>query len=324
MANVSGQGTLFNLPNYAGALFTPSEVKTPFLDRISQAGDINSPEFAMGSSYDMEAASQPGITETASLTAPTATNYVRSNEKNVAQIFQRKVSVSYAKSSASGRMNRIEVGSSGVAYDEFGSNPVSNELAFQTQKNMDQIKMDMEYTFVNGIYQLGTSSGVAFKTRGVLTGSTTNTVAAAGATVTKAMMDGLFKTMADNGAFNQGGSHTIICNSFNLEALNAIYSFVPTDRYVGGSAINQIVTPYGSFDIAYIPRVPQSTIGVVNMDKLAVAFQPVANKPVAEGRVILEPLAKTGASDDYQLFVQAGIDYGSSYFHGTITGTATA
>ena len=139
MANVA-EGTLWNLPNYAGQLFTASKVATPFLDRIPMAGDVNSPEFAMTSSYDMEAAAQPAITETASLTAPTAISYVRTNEKNVAQIFQRKVSVSYAKLSAAGRMTRIEVGASGEGYDEFGNNPIANELAFQTQTNMDQMQ----------------------------------------------------------------------------------------------------------------------------------------------------------------------------------------
>ena len=323
MANVAA-GTLWNLPNYAGMLFTPSKVSTPFLDRIPNAGDVNSPEFAMSSSYDMEAAAQPAITETASLTAPTPVSYVRSNEKNVAQIFQRKVSVSYAKLSAPGRLTRIEVGTSGEAYDEFGANPVADELAFQTQVNMDQMKMDMEYSFLNGAYQLATSAGVAFKTRGVITGSTVNTVAAGSVDITKAIMDELFKEMADNGAFDQGGIHTIMCNSWNKQKLTDIYSYVPTDRNVGGSNIQIIETDFGMFEIVYVPRVPASTIAVLNMDKIAVAFQPVIGKPVDDNRVILEPLSKTGAGEDWQLFAQAGIDYGSAYFHGTVTGTSTS
>ena len=323
MANVAA-GTLWNLPNYAGQLFTPSKVSTPFLDRISGAGDVNSPEFAMSSSYDMEAASQPAITETASLTAPTAVSYVRSNEKNVAQIFQSKVSVSYANLSAPGRLTRIEVGTSGEAYDEFGNNPVANELAFQTARHMDQMKMDMEYSFLNGSYQLATSAAVAFKTRGVITGSTTNTVAAGSVDITKAIMDSLFIKMADNGAFDQGGNHTIMCNSFNKTLLTDIYSYVPTDRNVGGSNITLIETDFGFFEIVYVPRVPATTIGVFNMDKMAVAFQPVVGKPSGDDRVVLEPLAKTGAGEDWQLFSQAGIDYGSSYFHGTVTGTTSS
>jgi len=323
MANVAA-GTLWNLPNYAGQLFTPSKVATPFLDRIPGAGDVNSPEFAMSSSYDMEAASQPDIDETDSLSAPTAVSYVRSNEKNVAQIFQSKVSVSYAKLSAPGRLTRIEVGSSGEAYDEYGSNPVADELAFQTARHMDQMKMDMEYTFLNGAYQLSTGATVSNLTRGVITGSTTNTVAASGAKVTKAIMDSLFKEMADSGSFDQGGSHTIMCNSFNKQVLSDIYSYVPTDRNVGGSNITLIETDFGIFEIVYVPRVPAATIAVLNMSKIAVAFQPVIGKPADENRVILEPLSKTGAGEDWQLYSQAGIDYGSSYFHGTVTGTATA
>jgi len=323
MANTTA-GTLWNLPNFAGQLFTPSKVATPFLDRISAAGDVASPEFAMSSSYDMEAASQPDIDETDSLSAPTALSYVRSNEKNVAQIFQSKVSVSYAKLSSAGRMKRVEVSTSGFAYDEAGSNPVTDELAFQTARHMDQMKMDMEYTFLNGTYALSTAANVSYQTRGVITGSTTNTVAAGSVDITKPIMDSLLIKMADNGAFDQGGSHTIMCNSFNKTLLSDIYSYVPTDRNIGGSNITLIETDFGIFEIVYVPRVPATTIAVLDMSKMAIAFQPVVGKPTGDDRVILEPLAKTGAGEDWQLFAQAGIDYGSSYFHGTITGTTSS
>jgi len=323
MANTTA-GSLWNLPNLAGALFTPSLVQTPFLDRISMSGDVQTPEFAMSSSYDMEAASQPAITETTSLTAPTAVSYVRSNEKNVAQIFQSQVSLSYANMSANARMQRVEVSTSGLAYDEAGNNPVANEEAFQIQKHFDQMKMDMEYTFLNGSYQLATSAAVAFKTRGIITGSTTNTVAASNADIDRDIMDELFKEMANNGAFSQGGSHTIMCNVHNKVKLSRIYEYVPPSRTEGGSNIGSIMTDFGIFDIVYVPNVPAATILVANMSKCGIVFQPVANKPAGENRVILEDLAKTGAANSKQLYTQAGIDYGSSYFHGTITGTSTS
>ena len=324
MANVSGQGTLWNLPNFAGQLFTPSHVTTPFLDQITMAGDVQTPEFAMASSYDQEAASQPAITETASLTAPTATGYVRSNEKNVAQIFQEKISVSYAKLSAANRLKRVEVSTSGFAYDEAGSNPVQDELAFQIQGAMNQIKMDLEYSALNGTYQLATSAGVAYKMRGIITASTTNTVAAGSVDISRTIMDSLFKEMADNGAFSQGGSFTIFCDAWNKQKLTNAYDFVPMDRNVGGSNIQRIETDFGIMNIVYVPRVPAATILVANMSKLGMAFQPVPNKPAGDNRVIMEQLSKTGASEDWQLFGQMGIDYGSSYFHGTVTGTSTS
>ena len=116
----------------------------------------------------------------------------------------------------------------------------------------------------------------------------------------------------------------IMCNSWNKQKLSDIYSYVPTDRNVGGSNIMLIETDFGIFEVVYVPRVPASTIAVLNMDQMAVAFQPVPMKPADDNRVILEPLSKTGASEKWQLFAQAGIDYGSAYFHGTLTGTSTS
>ena len=74
MAQVSGQGTIWNLPNYWGELFTADVRNTPFLSMIGgmtggmQASNF---EFPCSSEYDFPAAAQPAITETASLTAPT-------------------------------------------------------------------------------------------------------------------------------------------------------------------------------------------------------------------------------------------------------------
>ena len=324
MANVSGQGTLWNLPNFAGQLFTPSHIKTPFLDMITQTGTVNQPEFAMSSNYDQEAASQPAITETASLTAATATGFVRTNEKNVAQIFQEQISVSYAKLSAKDRIKRVEVSTTGFAYDEAGANPVQDELAFQTQANINQIKMDLEYSALNGTYQLGTGAGVAFKMRGIITGSTTNTVAAGSVDITRTIMDSLFKEMADNGAFSREGVFTIFCDSWNKQQLTNAYDFVPMDRVLGGSNIQRIMTDFGDMNIIYVPRVPATTILVANMSEISLVFQPVANKPTGDDLLILEMLAKTGASENWQLFGQMGIDYGSSVFHGTVTGTTSS
>ena len=324
MANVSGQGTLWNLPNFAGQLFTPSHIKTPFLDMITQTGTVNQPEFAMSSNYDQEAASQPGITETASLTAATATGFVRTNEKNVAQIFQEQVSVSYAKLSAKDRIKRVEVSTSGFAYDEAGENPVQDELAFQTQANINQIKMDLEYSALNGTFQLGTDAGTAFKMRGIITASTTNTVAAGSVDITRTIMDSLFKEMADNGAFSREGVFTIFCDSWNKQQLTNAYDFVPMDRELGGSNIQRIMTDFGDMNIVYVPRVPTTTILVANMSEVSLVFQPVEGKPAGEDLVILEPLAKTGASENWQLFGQMGIDYGSAVFHGTVTGTTSS
>jgi len=95
--NITGQGTTWNLPNYAGDLFTADEINTPILTAIGGlTGGVQTTdfEFPTDSQYSMPAAAQPAITETASLTAPTATGFVREQNTNVTQIFQEKVSIS--------------------------------------------------------------------------------------------------------------------------------------------------------------------------------------------------------------------------------------
>jgi hypothetical protein len=82
MSQVSGQGTIWNLPNYWGELFTADLVNTPFLSMIGglSGGGMQTDnfEFATSSEYDFPAAAQPAITETASLTAPTSTSAMSS------------------------------------------------------------------------------------------------------------------------------------------------------------------------------------------------------------------------------------------------------
>jgi hypothetical protein len=325
MANVSGAGTLWNLPNLDGMLFTPSQVRTSFLDRITRSMVVNNPEFAMSSNYLLESAAQPAITETASLTAPTPTSYVRANEKNVNQIYQEKISLSYAKQSAGDRLRYTEVSTSGYAYNTApGINAAQNELNFQLRANLEQIRVNYEYTFLNGVYQLGTDAGTAYKSRGIITGSTTNTVAAGGATLDKDIVDSLLVEMAGNGAFALGGEMVVYANAFQVKKINDVYGYAPEDRNVGGTGISQIVSPFGVFNVVYNPRVPTATVLFANMGACSAVFQPVPGKSTDENNVVLEPLAKAGASEDWQLYAQLGVDYGSSYYHGTITGLATS
>ena len=88
--NVTGQGNTWNLPNFAGDLFTADPVNTPFLTAIGgltggmQTDDF---EFPTDSQYSFPQAQQPAISEQASTTAPTATSFVREQNTNVTPDF---------------------------------------------------------------------------------------------------------------------------------------------------------------------------------------------------------------------------------------------
>jgi hypothetical protein len=311
--NVTGGGTTWNLPNYSGELFTVDAEQTPFLTMIGGLtnGGLQTQnfEFAIDSQYSYPAAAQPAITETASLTAPTAINYVRDQSKNVTQVFHEKVSISYLKLSNGTRMSGINTAGQ--------SNNVPSEKDFQIARQLGKIARDAEFTCLNGVYAISTSAAVANKTRGMYNAAAT-TIAAAGAALSKTMIQNILRGMYDNGALFQ--NMVIWCNSFQKQALTNLYAYAPTDRNVGGVNIKQIETDFGNIGIALNRHNPQANLGFFDMSAIRPVFQPVPGK----GNFFYEELSKTGAAEEGQIFGQFGLDHGSIALHGTITGLATS
>ena len=160
--NVGGQGTIWNLPNYIGEIFTASITKTPILAMVGGINGVKETtnfEFPIDQTYAHPAAAQPSITETASLTAPTAIGFVRSQDKNVVQIVQESGLISYVKMSNQGRL-------SGIATAGQPVNPPS-EKDWQIMKTLEKIARDTEYSFIQGTYAISTNAGVANTTRGL-------------------------------------------------------------------------------------------------------------------------------------------------------------
>jgi hypothetical protein len=313
MSNVAA-GTVWNLPNYTGELFTSDAINTPFLSMIGGlTGGLMTDnfEFPTDSQYSHETAAQPAITETASLTAPTAISYVRSQDKNVTQIFQEKVSISYAKMSNAGRLSGINTAGA--------SNNAPSEKDFQIARALEKIARDVEFTFLNGVYQISTAADVANKTRGMIAlCAATNTVDASSAALTKEMMDALLLEMFTNGAYFK--NMVLFCGGFQKQKLSDIYGYAPQDRNVGGVNIKQIETDFGNIGIQLDRFMPAGTILVADMSAVAPVFQPVPDK----GNLFYEELSKVGAAEDGQIFGQIGLAHGPAFMHGTITSLATA
>ena len=308
--NVTGQGTLWNLPNYAGDLFTADPINTPFLTAIGGlTGGMQTDnfEFTTDSQYSLPEASQPAITETASLTAPKATGIVRSQNTNVTQVFHETVSVSYVKLSNKGRMSGLNTAGQ--------QNNVPDEKSWQIARALEKIARDVEYTFINGVYAKATSADSPNKTRGMLAlCSDGNTIAAGSKKLTKANLQALFKTMYDAGAVFK--NMVLWVNSTQKQIITDLYSYAPTDRNLGGTNIKQIETDFGNIGISLNRFMPQGTVLAAEMSVIAPVFQPVPEK----GNFFYETLSKTGASENGQIFGQIGLDHGPKFMHGTITG----
>lgn len=321
MPQVTGIGTTYNLPNYAGDLFTADPTQTPFLSMIgglTGGKQSDNFEFATGVVYDLPDASQPEISESASTKAPSSQLVARSQETNVVQIHQETIDLTYAKQSNSGRLSGLNTAGQ-------TANP-NNEKAFQIQQKLIKIARDIEFSFLNGTYNKATVADEVNKTRGMLELCTSDagTAIAAGATqLSKTMLNQLFREMAENGAtFN---NIVLFCGAFQKQVISDIYASqtganLPATRNVGGYNITEIETDFFKMGVCWNPFIKKDAILLADVAHIAPIFQPVPGK----GNFFEEPLAKEGASDKIQIYGQIGLAHAPAFLHGAITGLTIA
>ena len=306
----------FACPNYSGLLYNKANTKTPFLNMIS--GNVkytNSVEFVTGQYYSSEEGVIPEISETASLTAPTATFVTRKQLSNVTQIFMESVAISYAKQSNMATL-------SGVNLAGQVANP-QNELDFQIARKMEKIKRSIEKTFIQGTYNKATKDNEVNKTRGMVEAISTNVIAAEGAKLDLWLVNQVVDSINNNGG--DISNLVILMNSTNLLQLhgNAIELGMPVGQeYMTayGIQVRDLILPVGTtVKIGLGEFIPEGTALVINQSVIGPVEQPTPGK----GNFFLEELAKTGAGTKYQIFGQIGLDHGPEWFHGKITGLST-
>lgn len=307
-------GTIWNLPNYDGELFSADQINAPLVTII---GGLNGGlqtsnfEFPTASLYELPDASQPAITEDASATAPAASHIARSQEKNVIGIFHEAIDISYTKLSNGGRLSGINTAGA--------QNNVNSERDFQIARKLEKIARDFNFTLHNGEYQISTASDVANKSRGMfeLIEATDSCIDAQGAALSKPLMDQLFLQMFKAGALFS--NIVLFVNGFQKQMLSSIYTVLPQSRSVGGQNIEQIITDFGNVGIRVDKDVPDSKLGAFEVSVMAPVFCPVPEK----GNLFYEPLSKTGAGEKGQLYGQMGLDHGPAFMHGSIKGLKT-
>jgi hypothetical protein len=315
-------GTIWTLPNFAGELFTADAINTPFLSMIGGltggGKTTENFEFPTSSEYAFPAAQQPNISETASLTAPAIQlpnvppqqneNFVRAQVTNVTQIFQEAILLSYVKLSNMGRMSGLNTAGQ--------VNNVADELAWQQEQKLKKIARDVEFSFIQGTYNLAANQNQANRTRGMV-----ETCSLAGGTVVDGqnvqlslpLMQSLFLAM-----FNAGASFSnlvLYVGGALKQRISALYGFAPTDRNVGGVNIEQIETDFGPIGIVLSRFAPANTVLAIEVSVCSPVFQPVPDK----GVLFYEPLSKTGASESGQIFGQIGLDHGPAFMHGVLS-----
>lgn len=130
------------------------------------------------------------------------------------------------------------------------------------------------------------------------------------------------QTVFDNGGLTDGLGTFVVGSAQKVALTKAFASaygkaqpLINGER-VGGVAIDQIETDFGRLNIMLDRSVPRDTIILASLGEVAPVFLNVPDK----GVFFEEPLAKTGASDDSQLYGEIGLKYGSPFQHGVLRG----
>jgi hypothetical protein len=180
MPTVSGLGLTFNLPNYTGEVLSVTPSDTPFLSAIgglNEQGEVVMATQFEGQTQDLGTPAQPdGILEGAD--APTLSNRSRANWSNVVQIFQYAFGISYTRQAATQLL-------AGLANGQ--TNPVADEIGYQSNLKLTDASRDLNYTFINGVYQLPTDNTTGRKTRGLYAAISTNALSNLGPAISAVM-----------------------------------------------------------------------------------------------------------------------------------------
>ena len=286
--------TSFGVLNYSGMLFNKGNTRTPLSSIIGgKAKTTNHVEFVTGQEYTAGGdGSQPAISETASLTAPDASVVTREQKTNVTQIFQAAVGISYAKQSNMGTL-------AGINIENQQANPI------------------------NGVFNKATKDSEANKTRGLVPAITSNVTAMAGKPLGLWDIADMVKKIYGANAPTDGlclWCDAITLFQINADAVQNGLTVVPAAREVNGIALSSVITPIGVVYLYLGECLPAGTALLLNLDVIAPVYQPVPGK----GNFFLEPLAKVGAGEKYQLFGQIGLDHGPEWYHGKFTGISQA
>lgn len=294
--------TSFGVLNYSGMLFNKGNTRCPLSSIIGgRAKTTNHVEFVTGQEYTTGGGAQPSISETASLTAPDATVVTRTQKTNVTQIFQESVGISYAKQSNMGTLSGLNVAGQ-------QANPI-NELDFQVAAKMQKINRDIEFTFIQGTYNKATSDSTVNKTRGLVEAITTNVTAMTSKPLGLWDIADMVKKIYGANAPTDGlclWCDAVTMFQVNADAVQNGLTVVPTAREINGIALSSVVTPIGIVYLYLGECLPAGTALLLDLNVIAPVYQPVPGK----GNFFLEPLAKVGAGEKYQLFGQIGLDHG--------------
>ncbi len=250
---------------------------------------------------------------------PDPSAIIRQEIKNVVEIHQEGVSISYTKQAATNQLGAGGGTPTIGAAPILGTQPVQGEIPHQLALKIGQIARDVEMSFLVGVYAYPNDNVTERQTRGVLTAIETHSVPFGTdlRSTINAMLVGMYEDefnvapLIQPVLFMNGSTKT----KLSLEYSNNL-GLADRSRTVGGVDIDTIITDFGTFGVVLDRYMPVDQIALLDLSVLAPCFLPIPGK----GHFFTEPLAKTGAYDIFQLYGEIGLKYGPEQYHGLVTG----
>ena len=316
MSILQGIGNTWNLPNYAGELFTASAVNTPLLSMIGgmNGGVITRNfEFPTAQLFDFPEAEQPGISENQSVIAPPPRHLVRRQLTNVVQIHQQTIDLTYHRLANSGRMQGLNTAG-------HTPNPL-DELYWQIENSLlIPAARNIEFSFIQGSFNRAAQGDEANRTRGMLEVCHNGGIAinAEGKSLTFELLQDLYRQMADNGAYFN--NMVMFVGAKLKQEITMLYAKLPggnlpSTRKVGGINITDILTDFCNVQVVWNRFMPDDAVLLCDISYM----NPVFMETPGKGIFFVEELAAVGASERRMLYGEVGLDHGPAFMHGCIT-----
>jgi len=316
-----GDADSYDLPNYVDELFMLMPQQTPLLNAIGGENggrSVQSRDFTW-QVIDGEAASATNQrVENASVVGDLVQ---RQPVSNVVEIHQEAVEFGYTAQSIE---NQVGPSAPETTYGVvLGDNPVSDPMQLQINLKIGKIKRDLETTFINGTYNNG-GTGTARRTRGLLEAVDTHeiTYTASGYSSLRTAIDDLLIEMVaptNEADTSQMMDMVFLVNPATRSAISSEYTntnaLAPRDRFIGGVAIDTIVTDHGTFGIMSDRYIAATNLMLLDLSVIRPVLLPIKG----HGHFFAEPLGKTGATDAVQIYGEIGLEYGPETYHGKIT-----
>ncbi len=313
MALPTGTNGVFAPVRLDGLLLNKTDTRVPLFNMLGGAYK-GSREFLVGAEFTIAAADATGISETASLTAPTPSYDQPTQAKNVTQIGMKTVSETWRSQSDVQALTGLQLAG--------GQPNVKSKLAFGIANRTAELRNDIELAILTGSYNLATTPDTVDQTRGLNEAITTNTVAAGSEELGWDMLMDLAKAIATTSPYGLEG----LVGVPNPEQVMQLQKLVTElgikiSPSLAGANLYSIMTPFGDLNFMRGGHryQPNGTLGFYRLGSCGLVFNEVPGK----GNFFYTPIATTGAGDSGFLFAQWGLDHGHEWIHGKITGIAT-